>query len=229
MPGCVSSDQSLLISVLFHLIETHTHTHRTCGLWSPGVRRMDHFLYASFKLTAVFKRKSIYQGLPVEGCVGVGVQIRIPECRTLQHTWKYLSVSIFLTVSMHYLCSQHPGFIIACFFLSTYTCFDDGWRVTRSPPLLLSARRTDAFSSLLPTYERVVWLSTGKVITLLFSLSSITDSVKPNRQADRAVTGPLIWQLLHITKPSHQSGGREVLAVRDWRHFFALPFSLVSS
>lgn len=59
VPGCVSSDQSLLISVLFHLIETHTHTHRTCGLWSPGVRRMDHFLYASFKLTAVFKRKSI--------------------------------------------------------------------------------------------------------------------------------------------------------------------------
>lgn len=49
-------------------------------------------------------------------------------------------------------------------------------------------------------YERAVRSSTGKVITLLFSLSSITGSVKPKRQADRAVTGPLIWQLLHITK-----------------------------
>lgn len=58
----------------------------------------------------------------------------------------------------------------------------------------------EAFSSLLHKYERVVRSSTGKVITLLFSLSSITGSVKPNRQADRAVTGPLIWQLLHITK-----------------------------
>lgn len=72
--------------------------------------------------------------------------------------------------------------------------------MTCSPPPLLSAWRMEAFSSLLPAYERVVRSSAGKVITLLFSLSSITGSVKPNRQADRAVTGPLIWQLLHITK-----------------------------
>lgn len=60
-----------------------------------------------------------------------------------------------------------------------------GWK--RPPPLL-------------SVYERVARWSTGKVITLLFSLSTITGSVKPKRQADRAMTGPLIWQLLHITK-----------------------------
>lgn len=38
---------------------------------------MDHFFYASFQGTAVFKRKSMQQGLPVEGCVGVTVQIHI--------------------------------------------------------------------------------------------------------------------------------------------------------
>lgn len=49
-------------------------------------------------------------------------------------------------------------------------------------------------------YERTVWPRGGKVITLLFIRSSITGTVKPNRRADRAMTGPLIWQLLRVTK-----------------------------
>lgn len=90
--------------------------------------------------------------------------------------------------------------VIACFFPPAHIFFDGGWRVTYSPPPLLSAWRMEAFSSPHATYESAAWPSTGKVITLLFSLSSITGTVKPNRQADRAVRGPLIWQLLHITK-----------------------------
>ncbi len=38
---------------------------------------MDHFFYASFQVTAVFERKSMQQGLPVEGCVRITVQIHL--------------------------------------------------------------------------------------------------------------------------------------------------------
>ena len=38
---------------------------------------MDRFFYASFQVTAVFERKSMQQGLPVVGCLGVTVPIHL--------------------------------------------------------------------------------------------------------------------------------------------------------
>ena len=121
----------------------------------------------------------------------------------MQYCYMHEAIYIFRYMLIQWICRcrwMQIGLVIACVFLPAHIFFDGGWRVTCSPPPLLSARRMEAFFSLLPIYERVARSSAGKVIALLFSLSSITGSVKPNRQAERAMTGPLIWQLLHITK-----------------------------
>lgn len=72
----------------------------------------------------------------------------------------------------------------------------EGWHA----PLLLLSPHTGWKPSppFWLVYERVVRSSTGMLITLLFSLSSITGSVRPNRQSDRARDRPT-----NLTAPPH--------------------------
>lgn len=109
-PGCVSSDHSLLISVLFHLIETfahtHTHTHGTCRPWAPGVRRMDHFFYASFQVTAAFKRSPCSRDFLEKDAWGWLFQIHI------------LSSLLFVNMYILYTCMS----VLYICMLSSGTC-----------------------------------------------------------------------------------------------------------